>query len=664
MSMKEDKPMSMKDYKIAQYAGDEQYKKDLADGVYPYLQVLEELTQNVEIVSEIPLGVVEIPLDQVVGTNGHGRSTSFAKNFMPLLNADTEFAHKWGHLCDIHMEEGLRDPIKCYEFRNRFYVIEGNKRISVLKYYGAVEFQAEVTRMIARADGSTASNVYQEFLKFYKITKVNYINFTKEGSYPLLLEYVARPTKEDWNPDFQRLFKSNYYRFKAAYLEMGGKGMESTVADAFLEYLKIYSFDSMVDLTGKELNESLKKMWASFPLLKEETPVMLHMQPEDEKKKGLVGRIADVLSGTPKKLDVALVYGKTPESSSWTYGHELGKLYVEEAMKDTISISTVEDSLNQEKPVDEILEDLVAEGKDVIFTATPVLISATQRAAVAHPKVKFLNCSVNMAAGHIRTYYGRMYEAKFLAGLVAGTMTESDRIAYVADYPISGMTASINAFSRGVQLVNPRAKVYLVWSALRNSDVPGDLARIGADVVSHQDFIIPRSHTRQYGVYKLKEDGSMRELAMPIWNWGLFYERILRSILSGSWSEEDDEEESHAINYWWGLSSGVVNIFLPDNLPEGVKQLVSFYKKAIMRRSISPFDGQLVDQEGATRSEAEGYIHTADVVTMDWLLDNVVGSIPAFEEFKPDAQELLKNVKLLGEDSEGVVAVGTPRKTE
>lgn len=656
--------MSMKDYKIAQTAGEEQYKKDLADGVYPYLQVLEELTQNVEIVSEIPLGVVDIPLEQVVGTNGHGRSTSFAKNFMPLLSADTEFAHKWGNLSEIHKEEGLRDPIKCYEFRNRFYVIEGNKRISVLKFFGAVEFQAEVTRMIERADGSTASNVYQEFLKFYKITRVNYINFTKVGSYQLLLEYVSRVTKEEWDSDFQKLFKSNYYRFKNAYLEMCGRGMESTVADAFLEYLKIYSFDSMVNLTGKELTESLKKMWASFPLLKEETPVMLHMQPEDEKKKGLVGRIANALSGAPKKLDVAIVYGKTPENSSWTYGHELGKLYVEETMKETISITTVEDSMNQEKPVDEILEDLVADGKDVIFTATPVLISATQRAAVAHPKVKFLNCSVNMAAGHIRTYYGRMYEAKFLAGLVAGVMTESDRIAYVADYPISGMTASINAFSRGVQLVNPRAKVYLVWSALRNSDVPGDLARIGADVVSHQDFIIPRSHTRQYGVYKLKEDGSMRELAMPIWNWGLFYERILRSILSGSWSEEDDEEESHAINYWWGLSSGVVDIILPDSLPEGVKQMVTFYKKAIMRRSFSPFDGQLVDQEGNERSEKDGYLHTADIVTMDWLLDNVIGKIPEYDEFKSDAQDLLRNVKILGEDSEGVVAVGTPRKTD
>ncbi len=656
--------MSMKDYKIAQYAGEEQYKKDLADGVYPYLQVLEELTQNMEIVSEIPLGVVDIPLEQVVGTNGHGRSTSFAKNFMPLLNEDTEFAHKWGNLCDIHKEEGLRDPIKCYEFRNRFYVIEGNKRISVLKFYGAVEFQADVTRMIARADGSTASNIYQEFLKFYKITRVNYINFTKEGSYQLLLEYVSRVTKEEWDSDFQRLFKSNYYRFKNAYLEIGGKGMESTVADAFLEYLKIYPFDAMTSLTGKDLTESLKKMWASFPLLQEETPVMLHMQPEDEKKKGLVGRIADVLTGAPKKLDVALVYGKTPENSSWTYGHELGKLYIEENMKDTISITTVEDSMNQERSVDEILDDLVAAGKDVIFTATPVLISATQRAAVAHPKVKFLNCSVNMAAGHIRTYYGRMYEAKFLAGLVAGAMTESDRIAYVADYPISGMTASINAFSRGVQLVNPRAKVYLVWSALRDSDVPGDLERIGADVVSHQDFIIPRSHIRQYGVYKLGENGEMKELAMPFWNWGLFYERILRSILSGSWSEEDDEEENHAINYWWGLSSGVVDIILPDSLPEGVKQMVTFYKKGIMRRSYSPFDGQLMDQEGNCRSEKDGYVHTANIVTMDWLLDNIVGSIPHYDEFKPDAQDLLRNVKILGEDSEGVVAVGTPRKTD
>lgn len=643
--------------------GQDQYKSDIAKGVYPYLQVLEELTQNIEIVSEVPLGVVDIPLEQVVGTNGHGRSTSFAKNFMPLLKEETEFAHKWGNLSDIHLQEGLRDPIKCYEFMNRFYVVEGNKRISVLKYFEAVEFQGDVTRLVPRPDGSTASNIYQEFLKFYKITRINYLNFSKEGSYLQVLDIVGKGDNSVWDKEFLKTFKACYYRFRNAYLKMVGKEAASTSADAFLEYLKNYSYEELAAATSRELEDSLKKMMPSLPLLREETPVMLMMQPEDGKK-SLVGRIADTISdvlggGNPKSLKVGLAYGKTPETSGWTYGHELGRRYIDETMKDVVETSFEEDVLNRDETPGEIL-DRMARNNDVVFTTTPVLIYATRRAAIEHPKVKFLNCSVNTAAGHMRNYYGRMYEAKFLCGLVAGTMTTSNKIAYVADYPISGMTANINAFSRGVQLVNPHAKVYLVWSSLKNSNVDDDLWNIGADIVSHQDMITPSSKERRYGLFQF-HNGHGKGLAMPVWDWGLFYERILRSILSGSWSEEDDEEENHAINYWWGLSSGVVDLIVDESLPEGIKQLVAFYKKAIMRRSYSPFDGQLKDQNGMVRSEKDGYISTGGIVTMDWLLDNIEGKIPKLEEFKEDAQELLKIMKISGEDSEGVTAVGTKR---
>ena len=142
------------DYKMALRLGREQYQKDLAKGVYPYLQVLEDLTHNLQIEQEVSLGQVIIPIDQIVGTNGVGRSTAFARNFMPLLDEGSEFARKWMNLNDIHLKEGIRDPIKAYEFMNRFYVVEGNKRVSVLKFYGAVEISGIVTRVIAKPDGS------------------------------------------------------------------------------------------------------------------------------------------------------------------------------------------------------------------------------------------------------------------------------------------------------------------------------------------------------------------------------------------------------------------------------------------------------------------------------------------------------------------------------
>ena len=207
--------MALAHYKRALRQGRKEYQANVAKGVYPYLQVLEEITSNIETESEVNLGLVDIPIDQIVGTNGRSRSTAFADNFMPLLDEYTEFANKWVALCQIHLDEGIRDPIKCYEFMNRFYVIEGNKRVSVLKYFGAGSNPGNVTRIVPRPSGTKESNIYREFLQFYKVTAINYIYFSKEGSFPKLLELLDKTKKEDWDEDFKKEFRSCYTRFQS-----------------------------------------------------------------------------------------------------------------------------------------------------------------------------------------------------------------------------------------------------------------------------------------------------------------------------------------------------------------------------------------------------------------------------------------------------------------
>ena len=91
---------------------------------------------------------MEVPLELLVGTKTAGRTAAFASNFMPLLEPDTEFATKWISLCQAHVEEGIRDPIRCFEYLGRFYVQEGNKRVSVLKYFEADSISATVTRVM------------------------------------------------------------------------------------------------------------------------------------------------------------------------------------------------------------------------------------------------------------------------------------------------------------------------------------------------------------------------------------------------------------------------------------------------------------------------------------------------------------------------------------
>ena len=116
----------------------------------------------------------------------------------------------------------------------------------------------------------------------------------------------------------------------------------------------------------------------------------------------------------------------------------------------------------------------------------------------------------------------------------------------------------------------------------------------------------------------------------------------------------DDIDDLKSINYWWGLSSNVVDILVSEEVPEGVQQLVRFYKKAIERRHTGPFDGYVVDQNGQLRSQEDGYISTSDIVTMDWLLDNVIGEIPSAESLTQEAQNLIKSTEDGSIDREGV----------
>ena len=137
--------MSLNDYVKAQKLGEKRYQAALSKNEYPYLPVLDELITNSDIAGEVNLGLQHISLDRVVGTATKGRTTAFASNFMPILDANSEFGNKWSSLCDSHIEEGIHDPIKVYEYMNKFYVIEGNKRVSVLKYFGADSVPAMVT---------------------------------------------------------------------------------------------------------------------------------------------------------------------------------------------------------------------------------------------------------------------------------------------------------------------------------------------------------------------------------------------------------------------------------------------------------------------------------------------------------------------------------------
>ena len=232
-----------------------------------------------------------------------------------------------------------------------------------------------------------------------------------------------------------------------------------------------------------------------------------------------------------------------------------------------------------------------------------------------------------------------MHEAKFLMGAIAGAMAENGQLAYIADYTIFGTIANINAFALGAKMVNPRAKVYLEWSTLKDVDlgrVMENIQKKGVTVVSGKDMVIPEETSRYFGLYHL-ENGEPHNIAMPLWHWGKFYEQLIRTIMDGTW-KYDDNDGTKAINYWWGLSAGVVDVIHSQNLPIGTRRLVQLLKDNITRGEFNPFSGILYSQEGMVQSDPDRTLSPEEIIRMDWLAENVIGSIPAQKELTEQAK--------------------------
>ena len=625
-------------YKEALKRGQKEKRQRISRGQYPYLPVMDDFLAKEQRNSGIKLGTMQIPAEFIVGTKNEGRTNAFAANFMPLFEEKSEFAVKWKSLCKAHLEEGIREPVKVYEYMNRFYVEEGNKRVSVLKFFGAVSIPAQVTRILPPKGEAKELKLYYEFLDFYKCTKINYIEFSREGSYGKLQKLLGKTADDRWSEDESSAFRANYYYFRQLFESMGGANLGCTVGDAFLGYLNIYGYGSMKAKSGAQIKQEIKKIWEELELLQEDQAIDLKLDPEEERKKTFLEKM---FADDNRNIRVAFVYDKTPETSGWIYGHELGRQHVESAFGGRVLTKAYENAMGQD-PV-EVLEQAVADGNEIVFTTSPRLLNPSLAVAVKYPNKIFLNCSLNKPHRYIRTYYARMYEVKFIIGAIAGVLTENDKVGYVCDYPIVGQIAGINAFALGVQMVNPRAKVYLEWTSVQGTYVA--LARLrkrGIDIISSMDFAKPGSGgLNSFGLFKLDENGKLN-LAMPVWHWGVYYEKLIRSILNRTMKQEY-ESSNKALNYYWGMSAGVVELICSNNLPNGVRKLTELLKNTISEGIYNPFKGPFCTQSGETVDhEGEG-LNFEQIITMDWLAENVEGGIPLYGELSDEAKSTVES---------------------
>lgn len=637
--------MSMEDYNKAYKLG--QKSSQAAAKGEEYLPVLDDIIDKDNILADVSLGLQQIPADLIVGTYAKGRSKSFAPNFMPLLESNSEFALKWSRLCDSHLKEGIHDAIKCYEYMHKYYVIEGNKRVSVLKYFNSPEVLANVIRKLPKKTDTRENKIYYEYLDFYDKTKINYIYFSEEGGFEKLTELLGKKSDDKWSEDDLMELRSAYQYFNMAFEAKGGSKLGITTGDALLVYLGIYDFSKLKEQSQQEIKENLTKIWAEVKLKTEDESLELVLQPS-KKEKSIISKI---FTSTPSKLNIAFINEKNPKASAWIYGHELGCQHIEEIYGSDISVTWLNDVSPDE--CEEKIEELIEKGNKVVFTTSPNFIQESLKAAIAHPEADILNCSLNLPHKYIRTYYCRMYEAKFIIGVIAGAMAGSDKIGYIADYPIYGMIANINAFALGAKMVNPRAKVYLEWSTVKNNNPIERLHVNGVSYISNIDLIKPDEQQRKFGLHEADND-SQSVMAMPVWHWGKFYEKIIKSILDGTFESEESSKNAKALNYWWGMSAGVIDVICSAKLPIGTKRLVNLLKQTIKSGEFNPFEGELYSQDGLVKSENEGFLTPEEIIQMDWLAENVIGSIPEFGELDEDAQKtvMLQGVDKASEDKE------------
>lgn len=622
-------------YSKARKSALKEYHARLQRGVSPYLPVLAEIEEQLNALSRQPLGLVQVPMSKVVGTVSKGRTNAFAANFMPLLEQDSEFSMKWETLYASVVENGMREPVKAYEYLNKFYLIEGNKRASVMKFLDAVAIEAEVTRVIPPHREDLEYQIYAEFLPFYADTQINYIWFTKPGGFARLCALTGHKPGEKWTAEEKSDFEAAYNRFRAAYkAREASESLPITTGDAFLIYLDAIGYADAPKKFDREIKGEVSAMWSEFQKGRQQENVELIMKPTAMKhSKSLL----NTLFG-PTFVKVAFLYSKEPTESGWIYWHDLGRINLENELGQQV-ITTTRVCPDPDKFEAEI-EKLIEEDNALIFTTSPIMLSACMKASVKHPHARILNCSLLASWQRVRSYYLRVYEAKFLVGLIAGAMSETGRIGYLGDYPIFGVASSINAFAMGARMVNPRAKVILAWSTDKDFDADHPFSDPRIDVVSSLDVSAPRHQDVEYGLYSI-HNGQKRSLAIPVFDWGRIYESMVRSVLKGNW-KEDGAETAKAVNYWWGMNSGALDIVMSEDVDSGLRRLVDLVKAHIREGAFWPFEGLIRDQAGVARCLADGRLSPADVVSMNWLTDNVVGGFPEKRALKPHARALVE----------------------
>jgi basic membrane protein A len=330
-----------------------------------------------------------------------------------------------------------------------------------------------------------------------------------------------------------------------------------------------------------------------------------------------------------KELKVGFIYLSSAKDAGWSFSHELGRLSVEKMPG--VSTGFVDSVIESDDSyIEAVLTQMARSDYDLIFATSYGYSHAVNKIARQYPNVVFMHCSGNLQSNNVGTYFGRIYQARYLTGLVAGAMTKNNIIGYVAAFPIPEVIRGINAFAIGVLESNPKAKVLVRWTKdwndpLKEKVYANELIDLNADVLTqHQDSPAAQIVANKRGVYSIGYNHDMSSyardahLTAAIWKWSAVYKSTVQKVMAGKWKSGD---------IWWGIDKDLVDIapFGPM-VPNELRMRVLRRKKEIESNNFSVFSGPLIDRDGKTRIAKGKKAKDEELRNMNWFVKGVVGS--------------------------------------
>jgi len=355
----------------------------------------------------------------------------------------------------------------------------------------------------------------------------------------------------------------------------------------------------------------------------------------------LVATIAALAAPTPSQaqaakppLKIGFVYVSPIGEAGWTYQHEQGRIEMQKALGASVATTVVE-SVPEGADSERVIRDLAAQGHRLIFATSFGYLEPTLHVAAEYPDVKFEHAGGYKTAPNVNTYNARYYEARYLAGLLAGKTSKSGVAGYVAGFPVPEVVQGINAFTLGMREANPNATVKVVWlnswfDPSREREAALTLINQGADVLTNHSGspAVPQAaqdHFKDKQVRVIAYQSDMRayapdaQLAAVTHHWGGYYTQVARSVIDGTWKSRP---------VWGGMKDGLVNLSaVAGDVPAPLRALIETRHKAIVEGRWQPFVAPLVDNEGTVRL-ARGQLDDASISTMNWFVRGVIGSVP------------------------------------